>query len=85
MVDGFDVRVSRVHVAHARGGGTLIVGRVMEAGVDSGESTALSPYAVPDSGVLVSRGRGPPSTLGRMRPVLAALTVDVDTRSTVHP
>jgi len=68
-----------------RDDGIRSVDLVLEAGIDSDVSTALQQYVDPDYDVQVQRGLRPPSMLARTRPVSARWTIDVGTRSTIHP
>jgi len=74
-----------VHVGHARDDEILGADLVLEAGIDSAVSIALWQYVILDYAVRAQRGLRPPSALVRTRPVSATWTIDVDTRSTIHP
>jgi len=74
-----------VHADRVRDGGIRSVGLVLEAEIDSDESTALWQYVDLDYDVQVQMGLHPPSMLARTRPGSARWTIDVGTRSTIHP
>jgi len=85
VADESGVRVSYTRVDHVRGDETPSVGLALEEDADNDGSANLEQYAVRGFAVPIRRGRHPPSTLERMRPVMARSKVDGDTRSTDHP